>query len=126
MVYKLFLDDERQLTDVYNYTKKNVYLDNDWIVVRSYDDFVDVITTKGLPIFISFDHDIADKNYVKILNKQTDYSNFREKTGFECVKWLIDYCLDNNLEFPDYFVHSYNSVGSKNIISYIENFKRTR
>ena len=75
---------------------------------------------------ISFDHDLSDKKYILHLNKDEDLSKYREKTGYECAKWLVNYCLDNDLDIPEYYVHSYNTVGKTNIISYIENFKKTR
>ncbi len=41
------------------------------------------------------------------------------------IKWLIDYMLDNSLDFPEgfnYSVHSQNPVGKKNIESLVDNF----
>jgi len=66
----------------------------------------------GLPELVSFDHDIADFTY--------EY----EKTGYDCVKWLSNYCLDNNKKFPKYLIHTGNNVGSKNMLEYIRNFKK--
>jgi len=125
-MYNLFLDDNRNVFSVYKYTKNSIYIDNDWVIVRNYNDFVNTIIQNGLPNIISFDHDLSDKKYILRLDKNEDYSNYREKTGFECAKWLVNYCLDNNLNFPEYYVHSFNPIGKENIISYIENFKRTR
>jgi len=33
--------------------------------------------------------------------------------------------MDNNLVFPEYYVHSMNTEGKKNIIYYIENYKKS-
>lgn len=126
MNYKLFLDDKRSIQDTYKYTKNPVYLEGNWITVRNYEDFVKTINENGLPSFVSFDHDLADPHYASILDKEIDYSKFKEKTGYECAKWLVNYCIDSELDFPKYFVHSFNTVGRQNIVSYIENFKRTR
>lgn len=125
-MYNLFLDDSRNVISVYKYTKNPIYIDNEWVVVRNYNDFVNTIIKNGLPKIISFDHDLSDKKYILHLNKDEDLSKYREKTGYECAKWLVNYCLDNDLDIPEYYVHSYNTVGKTNIISYIENFKKTR
>ena len=101
-MYNLFLDDNRNVFSVYKYTKNSIYIDNDWVIVRNYNDFVNTIIQNGLPNIISFDHDLSDKKYILRLDKNEDYSNYREKTGFECAKWLVNYCLDNNLNFPEY------------------------
>jgi hypothetical protein len=39
---------------------------------------------------------------------------------------LVEYCMNNNLEFPDYQVHSMNPIGRENIRSYIESYKKSR
>ena len=74
MIYNLFLDDKRNVTDTYKYTNNPVYLSGDWIIVRNYDSFVDTIKKHGLPNFVSFDHDLADPHYTNILDKEIDYS----------------------------------------------------
>ena len=45
-----------------------------------------------------------------------------EKTGYDCVKWLCNYCQDNNIKFPKYYIHSMNDVGALNMLSYINNY----
>ena len=51
---KLFLDDLRTIEMVYDKT-----LQDDFDIVRSYDEFVNYIRTHGLPDFISFDNDLG-------------------------------------------------------------------
>ena len=48
----------------------------------------------------------------------------REKTGYDCAKWLVDYCMDNGLKLPEFEVHSMNPAGGENIRMYLENFKK--
>ncbi len=72
-----------------------------------------------MPLFVSFDHDLADEHY----HKNPNDSSFKEKTGYDCAKWLIEYCIDKSLKFPNYQVHSMNPIGKDNIISLIENYK---
>ena len=50
-------------------------------------------------------------------------SSWQEKTGMDCAKWLVDFCIDNDKRIPDYFVQSANPVGAKNIASLINNAK---
>jgi hypothetical protein len=125
--YNLFLDDERfpyvsnpELDDVsaFHYTNYEPFKKEDWIIVRNYNDFVKEVEKRGLPKKCSFDHDLGDVSKIK------KYDNFLEKTGYDCAKWLCDYCQDNELKFPEYFIHSMNPTGANNIRTYIENYKK--
>lgn len=142
MGYHLFLDDERMPSQV-TWVKIPYVV---WEVVRNYDEFVETITSHGVPKFVTFDHDLADEHYKVMsqevaahdkkftfwmpgddeefegLNMTFDYGS--EKTGYDCAKWLVDYCADNGKKFPEYQVHSMNPVGSKRIRDYIENAKK--
>jgi hypothetical protein len=81
--------------------------EEDWVVARSYQDAVDTIRLWGLPEYIGFDHDLGE-----------------EKTGYDFAKWLVDYHIQNHLQWKiDYWVHSQNPVGKKNIEDLIEGFK---
>lgn len=108
---------------------KKLYLDDirvprtkDWVIVRSYKEFVDWITLNGLPDEISFDHDLSDvKEEVLDFDK---YQDHREMTGYDCAKWLCEYCLDNGLPIPKWNVHSANTVGKQNIDGILNNYKR--
>jgi len=121
--YWLFLDDERQPVQAYYYTHNTAYALNVWVVVRNYDDFVKMIETRGLPSLVSFDHDLADVHY-GYLHGEIPYDKFKEKTGWHCAKWLVDYCLDKNQPLPDFLVHSMNPTGGENIKGLLWNFKK--
>lgn len=130
---------------------KKVYLDDvrtplsdNWLVVRNYDDFVKVITEMGLDKIelISLDHDLGEtamKEYFTNVapNYKLDYEKIKEKTGYDCAKFLVDYYYEinsdridmnrtekkkNKFEFPTICVHSANPIGSANIMGYINNF----
>jgi hypothetical protein len=116
----LFLDDIRHPYDVYEYTHQIIFLQEKWEVVRNYNEFVEWITKNGLPDFISFDHDLADIHHTQ----NAEIHN--EKTGHECAKWLVDYCLDNNLECPKFYCHSMNPVGRNKINSLLSQFSTNR
>lgn len=91
---KLFLDDLRIVPNVF-------------LSVKSYFEFTEFILQNRLPDFISFDHDLGE-----------------EKTGYDCAKWLVNFCMDNNLQLPEFSVHSQNPVGKENIQLLLENFNK--
>ena len=130
--YNLFLDDFRHPYDCVPYMpNREIYGGWKWVIVRSYDEFVDYIEKHGLPGSISFDHDLADEHYDNSMYSGVDaynkmYEEFKEKTGLDCAKWLVDYCMNNDLDLPEYFVHSMNPAGGKNISSYLDNYKKFR
>lgn len=138
MSYYLFLDDERMPKDVLWKYLPPV----DWQIVRSYDEFVCHILSHGIPKFVAFDHDLADFHYEVMQKEVQDYvkNEFTytderdgmklkfdygpEKTGFDCAKWLVNYCADKQKHFPEYVVHSLNPVGEKRIEDYIADAKK--
>jgi len=92
---------------------KKLYLDDiripqteGWDIVRNYDEFVAWIRLNGIPGEVSFDHDLGENT---------------EKTGYDAAKWLGNYCIENNIPFPEWNVHSANPVGKANIETYIQN-----
>lgn len=121
MKYNLFLDDFRFPNDASNYMFDPIYSSVEWIIVRNYYAFITIIQNKGIPDNISFDHDLADCHYK---NQIFDYDDeTKEKTGYHCAKWLINYCIDNSLDLPKKInIHSMNPYGTKNIKSLFETF----
>lgn len=136
--YKLYLDDLRtptmsakkfpELADLYN--------DPAWIVARNYDTFVSTITNRWenfneCPLIISFDHDLGEE-HIKYYFDNGGHKNppdpstadFTEKTGKDCANWLVSYCETRQMPFPDFYVHSANPVGAKNIESYLTQYKK--
>jgi len=79
------------------------------IWVKSYGEFIDWIQENGLPYMIAFDHDLGE-----------------DMSGFDCSKWLVDYCIDNNLDLPRWVVQSANPVGRDNINGLLNNFNKVR
>lgn len=121
--YNLFLDDMRVPTDV---TWVEIPVDQHYTVVRNYKEFVDLITLRGLPKYICYDHDLADGHYGHGLkNDEIPYDSYNEKTGYDCAKWLVDYCFAKKLKHPPFIVHSLNPIGKKNIESYIINYNNS-
>lgn len=70
-----------------------------FIWVKSFEEFVNYIETNGVPKFISFDNDLKN-------GKMT--VDGAVPNGEDCVKWLINYCNDNGLKLPKYYLHTAN------------------
>lgn len=98
--------------------------------VLNYDQFVEYINKFGLPDIISFDHDLADEHYTPKeywddYDKSKEYQesrDYREKTGKDCANWLINYCMDRDLNIPKFYVHSANPVGRDNILGVLNSY----
>ena len=132
MIHIIYLDDVR--------TPK----DKDWLVVRNYHEFVNLVQKLGLKNIgtISLDHDLGDSamnEYHSNVspNFKLDYNNISEKTGYDAAKFLFDEYYTQNperlemsyfdrkkepLDFPIVLTHSANPIGSANIMGYINNF----
>lgn len=131
MSYNLFLDDARVPKDVKWIELPPV----PWVIVRSYKQFVDYVTEHGVPKIVSFDHDLADEHYKEyhvahdpklIGEKKIRYDTFEEKTGRDCAVWLANYCLDNKVPIPLYYLHSLNGIGCANIFSIMESARKVQ
>ena len=91
-------------------------LDDDPIIVwlKNYEEFIYWLKASYwdvdyvFPTLICFDHDLGE-----------------EKTGFDCVKFLVEFCDKNNIELPICTCHSSNPVGRENILSYINSYKKS-
>ena len=116
MTYKLFLDDLRNPRDVYPTTSNS-----EWVIARNFSEFVKTIESKGLPFLISFDHDLSHEHYLP-----GPPSCYKEKTGMDCAKWLVEYCMDKNLDLPKCNIHSANPVGAENIVSYLRSYEKSK
>lgn len=119
MTWNLFIDDERNLEDVTwaPWQVREKYRNEEWVIVRSYGDAMAEILNRGFPSFISFDHDLGDVS---------------EYTGYDVAKQLVENDIISGeketrkaYKFPenfDFYVHSKNVVGGKNIQSYLQNY----
>ena len=96
MSYKLFIDDER-------FPVEN---SGEWVIVRNSQQAIATVYQKGMPRFISFDHDLGG-----------------DDTSMNFVRRLLEELLDGMLAFPvdfGYYVHSQNPVGAENIRRFME------
>lgn len=136
MSYNLFLDDLRKPEHAYIYPKRNgagVIIktqslrhvsgveNDDWVVVRNYEDFVKTIEEKGLPDVVSFDHDLHEehiKHYYSVTEKTgvIEYGNLKYKTGKHCAEYLVQRCKEQQPQnLPEVFIHSANKWGTEEI-----------
>jgi hypothetical protein len=110
----IFLDDIRIPSMSHNVSKGlgMDYSDKDkWVIVIDYFYFIDLVDKHFDEIdLISFDHDLAC------------YKDGLEYTGKSAVDYVINYCLDHNKEFPDWYAHTDNTSGKRNIIGAVLNF----
>lgn len=123
MYYNLFLDDERRPKDVNWVDLPPVQ----WIIARSYADFVRLISSQGLPENISFDHDLADAHYKDVISGKgvINYDTYTEKTGYHCAQWLVEYCMDKKLPLPTCYIHTMNPIGKENIQSLLDSYRKS-
>ena len=99
---KMFLDDIREPKNNYD------------VIVRNYDEAINSVKQKGIPSFISFDHDLGCDEKGNVL-----------KSGYDFAKWLVDMDIENIYKFPNDFsfeVHSANPIGRNNINSILNNY----
>ncbi len=114
---RLYLDDVR------------TPIDEDWIVVRDYEEFVSQIKIHGLSKFelISLDHDLGDGAMIEYYsnvktNYELDYNRIPEKTGMDCCRYLVSESMNTKIPLPQIYVHSANPIGSANMMGYINNY----
>lgn len=106
MSWKLYLDDIR--------TPK----DPTYVISRTVEDAKNLVLACGVPVFISFDHDLGVDKDGNLL-----------PSGYDFAKWLVEMDIDGKIEIPKDFyfaVHSANPVGSKNIHNYLINYHSFR
>ncbi len=105
---KLYLDDIRHPT-------QSGYKDDEWIVCRNDKTFKDMFTSfDSIITHISLDHDIDSYD-----------ENENEVSGYDCLKWLCGYILDNDIDISELKIlfHTANPVGMMNMMCYWSNFK---
>lgn len=128
----LWLDDIR---DPFTYDWLTSYApefangDGEVVWVKNFNDFVNHIKHKGIPDMISFDHDLGEdvaKEKVRMgtSKRQARKQKKETKSGYDCAKWLIGYCLDRGIRTPKIGVHSANPVGAENIRYIFKNYSK--
>lgn len=122
-MYHLFLDDFRVPSEVTWVALPRVA----WVMARNYNEFVKCIRERGIPIYVTFDHDLAEAHYptkVQTGKEIIDYDSMKEKSGYHYAQWLINYCREKGVKLPNWNVHSHNNVGRNNIIQLLKSFSQ--
>lgn len=126
----LWLDDTRNPHES-NWLSFSPIPHREVIWVKSYAEFTKWITKNGLPDGICFDHDLGkevEQNLRKkgLTKKAVRKLKTEEKTGMDCARWLVEYCMDNDKDLPLWNIQSSNPVGKTNISSLLNNFKNRK
>lgn len=107
-------------------------ISGDVVWVKNFNEFVDYIIEHPMPDLIAFDHDLGEdislnKIFYGMTKRQARKEKKLEKSGMDAAKWLIEYCMDNDIELPMWIVQSANPVGRDNInsllLSYLKSLK---
>lgn len=109
--YHLFLDDERVPEAV---TWMKLPPAPEWEIARSYNDFVRIVGTRGIPSAVSFDHDLAHQPKAGEV----------ELTGSTCARWLAEQCVERGCDIPIYTIHSQNCQSADKIHSIMSSASR--
>lgn len=115
--YIIFLDDVR------------IPKEKEWIIVKNYNEFIEKVEELGLENIeiCSLDHDLGESAMQEYFNNVSpnftlDYSNIKEKTGYDVAKWLVNKSIETGIKLPQIYTHSANPIGSANIMGYINNY----
>lgn len=96
MTWKLYLDDVREPEEA------------SYVIARSTEEALGLCKELGFPTFMSLDHDLGgDDTTMVFLNR------------------LVRELWDTSTSPPDYQVHSSNPVGAKNIVAFMESWRRS-
>jgi hypothetical protein len=111
--WNMFIDDERNPADAIWAAWHKDYINGfvNFVVVRTKMQAIQAIFDHGkvAPNFVSFDHDLGDG----------------ESTGYDIARWMVDADMDKIISIPagfEFYVHSQNPVGKKNIEAYLSNY----
>lgn len=130
MSYNLFLDDERTPLEAFKLTGYKPLKFLDWVVVKDYVEFRNVLVARGVPNIVCFDHDLKPEHYTpsQYWNcygssksyQERKYPHYEFQTGKHCAELLKYYCDMHQKPLPTYFVHSQNPVGKDWIIEVLK------
>lgn len=101
MTWSLYLDDLRDPSWTYG-------SEGSWIVARSTEEAKSLVVSKGMPQVMSLDHDLGGSD------QATDF-----------LSWLAREYWDGVQPIPAWQIHSANPVGSANMQSFMDSWKRS-
>ena len=81
----------------------------DWLAFSPIGRNVDVVWVQYVDEFF----DYIDKNGLP-----------DARTGYDCAKYVVDYCMKHDLDIPAYNIQSSNPVGKENIQRLMDNYHK--
>lgn len=100
-----WVDDTRNPEDYFTPDELDYYYNVFWL--KDFDMFKFYIEHLDMPDIVYLDHDLGEG-----------------KNGYDCVKFLVEFCDENSLDLPVVKTQSANPVGVKNILSYVESYRK--
>lgn len=106
-------------------------LPEDWLLAKSYGEFCFLLDNLGFPDMVSLDHDLDETAMEECMaaigeGREFNYAVVKEKTGLDCVKYLIKKCGEAGVRMPKYYVHTANPNGAANMIAELEQYKKAQ
>jgi hypothetical protein len=129
--YYLFLDDYRYPKHCYEYIKDERYLIREWTIVKSHEEFIQVLEKKfedaEFPSLVSFDHDLHQEHYNQSMYEgvnayENKYKDFKIPTGRRSAEYLVKFCQKNYLPLPECLIHTMNPAGKIRIQNTLSQF----
>ena len=104
----IFLDDTRKPEQYLNTEINQVFC------ASTFDEFVEVLNCiydkHNRVDEIWFDHDLGEN----------------AGTGYDCAKYLVEFCIEKCMPLPEYHIQSNNPVGKLDIDSYLRSFLKSQ
>ena len=104
----IFLDDIRKPEQCFDTSQCIVFC------AATFDEFVEVLNSiynrYNRVDEIWFDHDLGEN----------------AGTGYDCAKYLVEFCIEKHMPLPEYHIQSNNPVGKQNIDSYLRSFLKSQ
>lgn len=104
----IFLDDFRKPEQCFDTSQCIVFC------AATFDEFVDVLNRTYNEFNrvdeVWFDHDLGEN----------------AGSGYDCAKYLVEFCIEKNMPLPEYHIQSNNPVGKLDIDSYLRSFLKSQ
>ncbi len=101
-----------------------------WIWLKSYVDLVEYLSYRGIPEYISFDHDLHEEHERDFERNELagiaaiEYEGFEHATGLRCIQYLCEFAELNGLPLQTIGIHCANErpMGALNMYTAAKEF----
>ena len=107
---KIYKESVRSFSPINTRTNVNIV----WI--KSFEEFKGWIERNGLPDGLTVNYNLGDTTYISPkfwaahLNRNVSAHIFEALTGYDCIIWLVKYCIEEGkLQMPRWNIHTYNT-----------------